>query len=69
MLPSILHMIDCILLAKEMNATVFDDKMNERDLLTALTPTSANVEYDYERLELLGMFPHLLPFRCPPDRP
>jgi endoribonuclease Dicer len=57
-------MADRILLAKEMNATLFNETMNERDLLTALTPTSANVEHDYERLELLGASPQASLFMC-----
>ena len=49
-------MIDRMLLAKEMRVTVFDEHINEDDLLSAMTPTSASVEKDYERLELLGAF-------------
>ena len=47
-------MIDRMLLAKEMNVVHFGESLKEHDLLTALTPVSANAQHDYERLELLG---------------
>ena len=46
-----------MLLVKEMRASYFGDAIGEGDLLQAVTPVSANVEKDYERLELLGELP------------
>ncbi|EKM59649.1 uncharacterized protein PHACADRAFT_114689 [Phanerochaete carnosa HHB-10118-sp] len=54
LLPSITHMIDRMLLVKEMRVAVFNQSIGEGDLFQAVTPVSANVEKDYERLELLG---------------
>ncbi|GJE84689.1 ribonuclease III [Phanerochaete sordida] len=54
LLPSVTHMMDRMLLTKEMRASYFCDAIGEADLLQAVTPVSANVEKDYERLELLG---------------
>lgn len=48
-------MIDCMLLAKEMSVVVFNDKIQERHLLEAVTPSATQIKHNYERLELLGM--------------
>lgn len=55
LLPSITRRIDDQLLVKELNAKFFHHSILERLLIAALTPSVAGVEYDYERLELLGM--------------
>ena len=54
MLPSITRRIDDLLLVKEINAKLFDHAIIERHLHSAITAPSAGVEFDYERLELLG---------------
>src|SRR5258708_7907647 len=54
LLPSILRRIDEYLLVKELNAKLFDNWLDEKPMLEALTTPSANAECDYERLELLG---------------
>ncbi|KAI0939123.1 hypothetical protein AcV5_000626 [Taiwanofungus camphoratus] len=54
LLPSITRRIDDQLLVKELNAKFFHHSILERLLIAALTPSVAGVEYDYERLELLG---------------
>ena len=54
-LPSILRRIDDILLIKELNAMYFDQKILEGHLLAAVTVPSMAMEFDYERLELLGL--------------
>ena len=54
LLPSILRRIDDILLVKELNAKYFDHSIDEHQLLVALSAPSAGLEFDYERLELLG---------------
>ncbi|KAH9947264.1 hypothetical protein B0H21DRAFT_345297 [Amylocystis lapponica] len=54
LLPAITRRIDDMLLVKELNAHFFAHSILERHLLAALTPPSACVQYDYERLELLG---------------
>ncbi|KAI0698923.1 hypothetical protein BC835DRAFT_1333420 [Cytidiella melzeri] len=54
LLPSITHMLERMLLAKELNAKYFNSSLSDYHLLAALTPPVASVEYDYERLELLG---------------
>ena len=46
--------IDDILLVKELNARAFNHAVVERQLHIALSAPSATVEFDYERLELLG---------------
>jgi endoribonuclease Dicer len=54
MLPSITRRLDDVLLVKELNAKFFDHSIRENLLHTAITAPSANAEFDYERLELLG---------------
>ncbi|KAI0347065.1 ribonuclease III [Trametopsis cervina] len=54
LLPSITHMLERMLLAKELNAKYFNSAITDEHLLAALSPPMANVEYNYERLELLG---------------
>ncbi|KAI0091960.1 hypothetical protein BDY19DRAFT_1027492 [Irpex rosettiformis] len=54
LLPSVTHMLERMLLTKELNARYFDDEISDEQLLAALSPPVANIEYDYERLELLG---------------
>ncbi|KAF8897452.1 hypothetical protein BD779DRAFT_1608060 [Infundibulicybe gibba] len=54
LLPSITKRIDDILLVKELNSTYFDNALNESLLHAAISPPSAAIEYDYERLELFG---------------
>ena len=54
LLPSILRRLDDTLLVKELNAKLFDHSVAEHHLHAALSSPSAAVEFDYERLELLG---------------
>lgn len=54
LLPSITRRLDDLLLVKELNAKFFDNCITERLLHTAVSAPSASVEFDYERLELLG---------------
>ncbi|THH00410.1 hypothetical protein EW026_g2116 [Hermanssonia centrifuga] len=54
LLPSIMHMIDAMLLVKQLKATFFDNIVEENHLLAAVSPPTASVEHDYERLEFLG---------------
>jgi capsid protein len=54
-LPSIMTRIDEALLIKELNARMFDNVIREDLLRGALTPPGAEVEFNYERLELLGI--------------
>ena len=49
-------MLERMTLTKELNANYFDDKLSDEYLLAALTPPMASIEYDYERLELLGWY-------------
>lgn len=55
LLPSIMRRVDDLLLVKEMNASFFDHSIREDLLHNALCTPSAGLEYDYERLELLGI--------------
>ena len=55
LLPSILHRIDHLLVMTELNVALFDNKYGQDELLVAMTPASAYAEFDYERLELLGV--------------
>ena len=57
LLPSITRRLDDLLLVKEMNARFFDHAIREDLLHNALCTPSAGLEYDYERLELLGIVP------------
>ena len=43
-----------LLIVKEMNNRFFDNALREDLLLEAITSVSAGMDYDYERLELLG---------------
>ncbi|KAF8322084.1 hypothetical protein DL93DRAFT_2051002 [Clavulina sp. PMI_390] len=52
--PSIIRRVDDYLLVKELNAKVFDNWLQEKAVLTAITAPSAAVEFDFERQELLG---------------
>ncbi|KAF8591451.1 ribonuclease III [Ramaria rubella] len=54
LLPSITRRLEDILLVKELNAKFFDHCIMEHLLHTAVSAPSASVEFDYERLELLG---------------
>ncbi|THV08645.1 ribonuclease III [Dendrothele bispora CBS 962.96] len=54
LLPCIIRRIDDLLLVKELNAKFFGHSINDHLLHMALTTPSAGIEYDYERLELLG---------------
>ncbi|KAF5387826.1 hypothetical protein D9615_000336 [Tricholomella constricta] len=54
LLPSITRRIDDLLLVKELNARLFDHAISDKLLHMALCTPSCGVEYDYERLELLG---------------
>jgi len=60
LLPSITRRLEDILLVKELNAKFFDNCITERLLHTAVSAPSASVEFDYERLELLGGLPDYL---------
>ena len=53
-LPSIMRRIDDFLVVKELNAKFFDHVVKEDLLHVAICTPSAALEYDYERLELLG---------------
>lgn len=54
LLPSIMRRVDDLLLVKEMDAKFFDHAVREDLLHNAICTPSAGLEYDYERLELLG---------------
>ncbi|PPQ92348.1 LOW QUALITY PROTEIN: hypothetical protein CVT25_008698 [Psilocybe cyanescens] len=54
LLPSIMRRVDDILLVKELDAKYFDHAIREDLLHNAICAPSAGLEYDYERLELLG---------------
>ncbi|PPQ64716.1 hypothetical protein CVT24_008343 [Panaeolus cyanescens] len=54
LLPSVMRRVDDLLLVKEMDARLFDHAINEDLLHNAICTPSAGLEYDYERLELLG---------------
>jgi len=55
LLPSIMRRVDDLLLVKDMNARFFDHVIREDLLHNALCTPAAGLEYDYERLELLGI--------------
>lgn len=46
--------MDDLLLVKELNAKFFDHAIKESHLHAAISAPSAGIEFDYERLELLG---------------
>lgn len=54
LLPSIMRRIDDLLIVKELNARFFDHAIREDLLHVSLCAPSAGLEYNYERLELLG---------------
>ena len=54
MMPSIMNKIESSLLAKELNARLFDNTILEQQLLIALSTPAAWTEHNYERLEFLG---------------
>ena len=54
-----MHMIDSVLLVKEMNAKLFDNTIREDYLHAAIVCPTAGLQHDYERLELLGIYPSL----------
>lgn len=54
LLPSIHKRIDEYLLVKELNTKLFNNKIKDELLHVALTAPAAGLEFDYERLELLG---------------
>ncbi|KAG8905057.1 hypothetical protein FRB99_000746 [Tulasnella sp. 403] len=53
-LPSILSRIDSYLVLKEFNALTLENRLQDADLLEAMTPLAAMMDVNYERLELLG---------------
>ncbi|KIK65355.1 hypothetical protein GYMLUDRAFT_56087 [Collybiopsis luxurians FD-317 M1] len=54
LLPCIMRRLDDFLLVKELNVGLFSQHISEELLHVALCAPSAGIEYDYERLELLG---------------
>ncbi|KAL0570757.1 Dicer-like protein 1 [Marasmius crinis-equi] len=54
LLPCILQRMEEFLLVKEMNARLFSHTLPDNLLHMALTTRSVEIEYDYERLEILG---------------
>ncbi|KAF9569018.1 ribonuclease III [Agrocybe pediades] len=54
LMPSVMRRLDDILLVKELDAKFFDHAIREDLLHIAICAPSAGLEYDYERLELLG---------------
>ncbi|KAJ7179907.1 hypothetical protein C8R43DRAFT_1084028 [Mycena crocata] len=54
LIPSISRRLDSFLLATELNARYFKHQISEALLDIAITAPSTRMEYDYERLELLG---------------
>lgn len=51
--------LDDFLLVKELNAGLLSHCVSEGLLHAAISAPSAGIEYDYERLELLGKFPFI----------
>ncbi|KAF9263493.1 ribonuclease III, partial [Marasmius fiardii PR-910] len=54
LLPCILQRMEEFLLVKEFNSRLFSHGLSDNLLHMALTAESAEIEYDYERLEILG---------------
>lgn len=52
--PSIMWRINDLLLSKELNALTFRNRIDDSLLLQALTPNSALMEHNYQRLEFFG---------------
>jgi dsRNA-specific ribonuclease len=46
--------INELLIVKELNAKLFSNMISDQLLRAALTPPSAGVDVNYERLEILG---------------
>ncbi|KAL7411089.1 hypothetical protein BDY24DRAFT_397668 [Mrakia frigida] len=53
-IPSITNRLEQVLLAKELNQTLFRNSLEEKRLTQALTAPSTGGETDYERLEYIG---------------
>ncbi|EAU84711.2 hypothetical protein CC1G_00230 [Coprinopsis cinerea okayama7 len=54
LIPSILWKLDHLFVVKELNMQFFDNAIDEELLYMATTTVSAEMEHNYERLELLG---------------
>jgi len=54
--PSIQYRINDMLVVRELNAVLLENRVDDTLLLTALTTPSASMAFDYERLELLGSY-------------
>lgn len=54
LLPSVIRRIDDLLLVIELNAALFGNSIQNNHLHAAVSAPSACIEFDYERLELLG---------------
>lgn len=54
LLPSIMKKFDDLMLVKELNSRFFGNSINEEQLHAAITPPLVLMEFDYERLEMLG---------------
>ncbi|KAE9410383.1 hypothetical protein BT96DRAFT_961824 [Gymnopus androsaceus JB14] len=54
LLPCIMRRLDDFLLVKELNAGLFNHCVSDELLHATLSASSAGIEYDYERLEMLG---------------
>lgn len=53
-LPTIMILLDDLLLAKEVNERYLGGKARDSDVLAAITAPSASRPYDYQRLEFVG---------------
>lgn len=60
LLPSIMKRVEDTLLVRELNAMYFNNEINESALHAAITAPSAGVDFNYERLELLGQYDFLV---------
>jgi endoribonuclease Dicer len=56
LLSSVMRRIDEFLLVKELNIQLLNDIVPDDLLHSAITPASAKLEHNYERLEMLGSF-------------
>lgn len=68
LLPSIMRKIDEFLLVKQLNAKILCHGVRGDLLMMATASPLAGNDYDYERLELLGMLRYT-PSRIRPDPP
>lgn len=59
LLPSIMRKVDDFLLIKQLNAKILDHCVRDDLLLMATASPLAGYDYDYERLELLGILEFL----------